>query len=91
MVKITDNCIECDACIDECPTGSILDTDDNPEGNEWYYVTQDTCTECVGHYDTPACAEACPSEGAFVWSDIGDVTSPARPKGDVINQDVVED
>jgi len=91
MVKITEECICCMACIDECPTEAIVDEDDNPEGNEWYYVYQDKCVECVGHFDEPACADACPTDGAFVWSDIGDNTSEARPKGDVIDLNVVVD
>ncbi len=91
MVKITENCIECDACIDECPTESILDSEDNPEGNDWYFVTQSTCTECVGFYDEPACAQVCPSEGAFLWSELSEKVSEARPKGDVVDTNVIND
>ena len=66
-VKITDICINCDACLDECPTESIVDNDENPTGEDIYYVNADTCTECVGDHDEPACAEACPTEGCIVW------------------------
>ena len=62
-VKITDTCINCGACIDECPVEAIVDEDDNPTGEEIYYVFPDKCVECIGHHDTPACAEACPTEG----------------------------
>ena len=31
-VKITDICINCGACIDECPVEAIVDDDDNPTG-----------------------------------------------------------
>ena len=91
MVKITENCIECDACIDECPVEAIVDSDDNPDGKEWYYVYQDKCVECVGYYDEPACAQACPSDGAFVWSELSEKVSEARPDGDVVDENVVDD
>ncbi len=29
-VIITDTCINCAACIDECPVEAIVDEDDNP-------------------------------------------------------------
>jgi ferredoxin len=77
-VKITDICINCGACIDECPTEAIVDDDDNPTGEEIYFVHSDKCVECEGHHDEPACAEACPTEGCIVWdsSSKGDDGSP---------------
>jgi ferredoxin len=69
-VRITDSCINCAACIDECPTEAIVDEDDNPTGEEIYFVHADKCVECVEHFDVPACAEACPTEGCIVWDDI---------------------
>ena len=71
-VVITDICINCGACIDECPVEAIVDDEDNPTGEEIYYVYEDKCVECVGHHDTPACAEACPTEGCIVWNVVGD-------------------
>jgi ferredoxin len=61
-VTITDTCINCGACIDECPVEAIVDDEDNPTGEEIYYVYPDKCVECVGYHDTPACAEACPTK-----------------------------
>lgn len=67
-VKITEECISCEACISECPVAAILE-----EGNEKnpyddiFYVKPESCVECVDHADTPRCAEACPTEGAIVW------------------------
>ena len=46
-VIITDTCINCAACIDECPVEAIVDEDDNPTGEEIYYVYEDKCVECV--------------------------------------------
>ena len=83
-VRITDTCISCDACLDECPTESIVDNDENPTGEDIYYVNADTCTECVGDHDTPACAEACPTEGCIVWDN-------PKTEGAVHNQPCIED
>lgn len=66
-VRITDLCIACDACLDECPTSSIFDNDDNPTGEDYYYVNPETCTECIGDNDSPACQAACPTEDCIVW------------------------
>ena len=66
-VIINDTCINCAACIDECPVEAIVDEDDNPTGEELYYVYPDKCVECVDHHDVPACAEACPTEGCITW------------------------
>jgi ferredoxin len=68
-VKILEDlCINCGACIDECPVEAIVDDDDNPTGAESYYVYEDKCVECIGHNDEPACAESCPTDGCIVWS-----------------------
>jgi len=66
-VVINDTCINCAACIDECPVEAIVDEDDNPTGEEYYYVYPDKCVECVDHFDSPACAEACPTEDCITW------------------------
>lgn len=66
-VRITDLCISCDACLDECPTESIVNEDDNPTGEDYYYVDPETCTECIGDNDSPACQAACPTDECIVW------------------------
>ena len=48
--KITDDCVSCGACIDECPVEAIS------EGDEKYVIDAETCTDCG------ACVDACPSE-----------------------------
>ncbi len=70
-VIINDTCINCGACIDECPVEAIVDEDDNPEDEDIYYVYSDKCVECVGHHDEPACATACPTEGCITWDQVG--------------------
>lgn len=73
-VKITDLCISCGSCIDECPVSAIVDDDDNPTGDSIYYVYADKCVECVGHNDQPACATACPTDGCIVWDVKGSIS-----------------
>ena len=74
-VLITDTCINCGACIDECPVEAIVDEDDNPTDEDTYYVHADKCVECVDHHDEPACATACPTEGCIVWTEVGESPS----------------
>ena len=83
-VKITDICIACGACIDECPVEAIVDDDDNPTGEDIYYVYADKCVECVGHHDEPACAAACPTEGCIVW----DAPFEGQPSREEIGDDM---
>ena len=89
-VLITDICINCAACIDECPTEAIVDEDDNPTGEETYFVHADKCVECVDHFDEPACAEACPTEGCIVWDDVLD-GMPSSPNRGEKGEPCVED
>ncbi len=81
-VIITDTCISCAACIDECPVEAIVDDDDNPTGEDIYYVHADKCVECVGYHDVPACAEACPTEGCIQWDDVVDGQPAAENRGE---------
>ncbi len=53
-LKITEECINCDVCEPECPNGAIS------QGEEFYEIDPNLCTECVGHYNTPQCMEVCP-------------------------------
>lgn len=53
-LMITEDCIACDACREECPNDAI------EEGDPIYVIDPDRCTECVGHYDEPACVAVCP-------------------------------
>lgn len=56
--KITDECISCGACESECNNDAIS------EGEEVYIIDPDKCTECVGWFDSPKCAEVCPVDAA---------------------------
>ncbi len=56
---INEECINCAACEPECPTESII------EGDEFFEIDEETCTECEGHHDEPMCIEVCPVECIF--------------------------
>ena len=84
-VIITDTCISCDACLDECPTESIVDNDENPTGEDIYFVNPDTCDECTAAGQEPACAEACPTEGCIVWAE--GVTTEGKVAGEPCVED----
>jgi ferredoxin len=47
---ITDECICCGSCIDECPVEAIS------EGDDKYTIDPELCTDCG------ACADACPTD-----------------------------
>ncbi len=51
---ITDDCINCGACVPECPNGAIS------LGEEIYVIDPLLCTECVGFNEREACAAVCP-------------------------------
>ena len=59
---ITDDCIACDACREECPNMAI------EEGDPVYIIEPDHCTECVGWFDEPQCVEVCPVDCIIVDS-----------------------
>lgn len=52
MYKITDECIACGTCADECPVEAIHEAD----SGEIYVIDEDTCTECG------TCVDVCPVE-----------------------------
>ena len=51
---ITDQCINCDMCVPECPNQSIF------EGEKFYEIDAERCTECVGFYERQTCVDVCP-------------------------------
>ena len=48
--KITDDCVACGSCADECPNESIISGDDK------YEINADECLDCG------TCADACPND-----------------------------
>ncbi|MBU1642968.1 4Fe-4S binding protein [bacterium] len=66
-VLITDLCINCDSCIDECPATAIVSAGESPLAfGEYAYVKPEKCIECVDAA-VPKCADVCPTEGCIVW------------------------
>ena len=75
-IKITDDCINCEACEPECPNNAIYapeeswkfsdgttmsdDTEKEAVSDEFFYIATDKCTECRGFNEEPACAAVCP-------------------------------
>ena len=47
---ITDECIACGVCVDECPVEAIS------EGDDIYIIDPELCTDCG------SCADVCPVE-----------------------------
>ncbi|MBT9163201.1 MAG: putative ferredoxin-like protein [Chloroflexi bacterium] len=58
--KITDECISCGACEPECKNEAIY------EGDTLYEIDPTKCTECIGWFDSPKCAEICPIDDCCV-------------------------
>lgn len=57
---ITEECINCGACLPECPNEAIT------QGASFHEIDPAKCTECVGAFDAPKCVEVCPVEGCIV-------------------------
>jgi len=57
--KIIDTCTACTACLQECQNSAIS------EGDPIYVIDPDKCTECVGNYPNPKCAEVCMLEACL--------------------------
>ncbi|MFV1957585.1 MAG: YfhL family 4Fe-4S dicluster ferredoxin [bacterium] len=51
---ITEECIDCGVCEPECPNLAIT------QGDEIYIIDPALCTECIGSFDEPQCADVCP-------------------------------
>ena len=52
---ITEACINCGACVPECPNEAIA------EGGEVFVIDPERCTECVGFHEKEACQAICPA------------------------------
>ncbi len=57
---ITAECINCGACEPDCPNEAIS------QGDSYYQIDPEKCTECVGAFDNPKCIELCPVDGVII-------------------------
>jgi ferredoxin len=55
-LMINDECAVCGVCLDECPNEAIS------EGDLYYVIDPEKCTECIGFFDEPQCINVCPVE-----------------------------
>jgi len=67
-MMINDDCINCGACLVECPAEAIYETTKNYEvadkyynsiSNEHFYIVTELCDECVG-FNKTKCVLVCP-------------------------------
>jgi ferredoxin len=52
--RITEDCLSCGACVDECPNGAIS------EGEDIYVIDPELCDDCG------TCVESCPTDAIVV-------------------------
>ena len=67
---ITDDCINCDACVSVCPNTAIYGggvkwedmsgAKHDPLSQTIYYIVPEKCTECVGFFGVEQCQDVCP-------------------------------
>jgi len=51
---INEECINCGACEPECPNEAIS------EGEPFFVIDPNRCTDCVGAFEKSQCVEVCP-------------------------------
>ncbi len=56
-MKITDDCVACGSCIDECDINHAIS-----EGDPTYVIDPKKCTECAEAGGEPKCAPVCATE-----------------------------
>lgn len=97
---ITEECINCGACLPECPNEAIFETrsaaeelnnkvgEGQGDGDTVYVITYERCTECVGHFDEPQCAAVCPVDDCCIPDpDIPETTDVLLAKANELNPD----
>jgi ferredoxin len=74
MLAITEDCINCNACIDECPNNAIFTEGETytvdgatmpPLSDDHTFIAPELCKMCEGYSDTPSCISVCPTEAVL--------------------------
>ena len=78
---ITDECINCGVCEPECPNGAIS------EGEDFYEIDAELCTECVGFHGEEACQEVCPVDCCIPNEDHKETEGELLDKAKAIHTD----
>jgi ferredoxin len=78
---ITDECINCGVCEPECPNEAIS------EGEDFYEIDADLCTECVGFHGEEACQEVCPVDCCIPDEDNRETEQSLLDKAKAIHTD----
>lgn len=68
-LEIVESCVNCWACLPLCPNQAIV------EASPHFMIDPTRCTECIGDFGKPQCAEICPVEGAIV-DELGEALYP---------------
>ena len=100
-IRITDDCINCEACEPECPNNAIYapeetwkmsdgtsvenDNENEAESDDFFYIATDKCTECIGFHDEPQCAAVCPVDCCIPDDDNVESESELMAKKDILH------
>ncbi len=78
---ITDECINCGVCEPECPNEAIT------EGEDYYVIDPELCTECVGFHGEEACQEVCPVDCCIPDEDIKETEQELLERANKLHPD----
>ena len=78
-LMINDECVNCAACEPERPNEAIT------EGDEFYVINPDLCTECVGAFEVSQCADVCPTDACVLNPDKVEDKASLQAKYDKIH------
>ena len=78
---ITAECNLCDKCVEPCPNEAIT------AGDDIYIIDPSKCTECVGFFKTPQCADVCPVDCCVTDPDRQELEPDLLSRAKVIHPD----
>ena len=100
-IRITDDCINCEACEPECPNNAIYapeeawkmsdgtsvenDTENEAGSDVFFYIATDKCTECIGFHEEPQCAAVCPVDCCIPDDDNVETEAELMTKKDILH------